>query len=348
MWKKFTTLALALALIVTVFAAPAQADTPTVIYMSASGSDSNDGSDLAHGVKTLERVEALVSGLTTDVEVRIDQGTYTAGQTYWTTFITGHSITFMPADFTPGMALGDFAGRPIFQSNGGPGWWMYAQLPSGHPGGDTNLRFYYLQIQGYATGGLAIHGRYTTVNGLRVPATAGANSNYGYGLYFQNLGNVYNTSEMGIAGLDLINSDNNYFRNIHFVHLENTTADASHIHGVYLAHGSDNNTLLNSDYSWITGNPVDIRNGSNDNTIDGNTFTRSGKYGYLSDWFLEAGTPHECASWDNTLSNNDMVSAYNGSTTLPLTDLTPAGATYAGLSPCVAGGTTRVITSGNY
>lgn len=348
---KRTLAALAAALLVVIFwVAPASAVPPLTIYMSPGGSDVNDGSDLAHAVVTLDRVEALIvaAAPTTDVEVRINQGTYTAGQTTWNTFLDGHTITFMPADFTPGMAWGDFAGRPVFQSDDGPGWWMYAQLPSGHPGGTTGLKFYYLTVQGYAAGGLVLHGRYTTVNGLRVPATAGANGNYGYGLYFQNLGDVYNDSEMGIAAVDLINSSDNYFRNIHYVHLENVTATSSHIHGVYMAHGSDNNTFLNSDYSWITGNPVNIRNDSNNNLIDGNTLTRTGKYAYISDWFAEIGTPHECASWSNTFSNNDVVSSYSGSTSLPLTDLTPPGSTYAGLSPCTAGGSIRVTVTGNY
>lgn len=311
------------------------------IYLSPTGDDSNTGLDLDHPVLTLTRAQEIIQAENpdSDVEVRIEQGTYLVPQTTWSTFITGRTISFMPIDYQLGMSLGDFAGRPVFRASGPAAWWMYAQLPSGHPGGDTGLRFYYLRVEHYQSG-LMIHGRYTTnSNGVRVPATAGANGSEIRGMYFYQLGSKYNMYPgFGVAALDLVNASDTYVRANQFLYLENATPDQSHIHAVYLAHGSGDNTIVNNKLRYISGAGINIRNQSHGTEIVGNTFDHTGVHGHVSDWFCDGGcvdtsNPQECASHGTNFHDNIIGLGYNG-VIIPNTVLTPPGNTYAGPAAC--------------
>ena len=317
----------------------AYAESVMQVYMSPTGSDMNDGLTIDTPVLTFTRVQDVLeeNNPDTDVEVRIKQGVYVDGQTSWTFFVAGHTISFMPVDYEYGMTATEFAGRPIFRSDGTPGWWVYAQLPSGHPGGVTGLRFYYLQVELYQAGGLLIHGRYKTEDGLLVPATLGANGNTVYGMYFRKLGSKYSASiGYGYAGLDLINSSDNLVRANHFLNLENNPPYGSYIHGVYLAHGSSRNQVINNRFLSVSADAVRIRNGSSDNEITGNSFEKVGNQAYVIDWFCDGtcvsgGSVQECGGYDNQIHDNNLISSYTGST-VPVYLLVPPGMTYHG--PC--------------
>lgn len=330
--------------------APAYADHElTTIYLATDGANVNDGLTPATAVRTLERVEQIATAATGDVEVRISQGTYDIGETLWTTYIPGHTITFMPVDYEIGEGVGDFAGRPVFVGDGE--WWFEARLPSGNPGGTTGLRFHYLQVEGYRSGGILIHGGYEVIDGYRVPSTAGANGNEFRGMYFRQLGSLHNPGPFGYAAIDLINSSNNLIRANHFVRLENAEPDWSHIHGVYAAHGSSNNQIINNDFAYISGAPVNFRNMSNNNDITGNTFDHTGKKSYYSDWFCGpdcAATSgvQECASQGNEFHDNSLVVGYDGAQ-VPVKLLYPDGAWYAGGPSCAPLTSERVYAGDN-
>lgn len=316
-------------------------DTPLQIYLSPTGVDSNDGLTPNTPVLTLEAAESIIQVLNpdSDVEIRIKQGTYTAGQTTWNTFLDGHTISFMPVDFQVGMGEADIAGRPVFRPLGAPEWWLYAQLPQGHPGGTTGLRFYYLRVENYQNG-LMIHGRYTTnENGLRIPATDGANGNQIRGMYFYHLGSLHTGSpSYGVAALDLVNSSDNYVRANQFLYLENGTPNQSHIHAVYMAHGSSNNIVINNKFRYISADAVRIRNQSNGNEVTGNTFDHTGQHAHLVDWFCDGDcvtptSPQECASHGTYFHDNVIGVGYLG-TAIPHTLLVPDGLTYPGPGTC--------------
>jgi len=81
-------------------AAPALAATTFNVYMAPSasgGSDAHTGLSTSSPVLTMNRVQAVIRAAapTTDVVVDILQGNYTVGETDWTYYIPGHTISFM-------------------------------------------------------------------------------------------------------------------------------------------------------------------------------------------------------------------------------------------------------------
>lgn len=313
--------ALVLLLLIVFLPAPAYASHTFVVYMSPSGSDASDGLTVGSPVRTLARVQDILAAAAPDkpVEVSIDQGTYVAGVTVWTWF-NGYPITFAPDDWDPGEGIDDIAGRPVFRGNS-PGWWFEARLPSGHPGGTTGLGFYYLQVEYYGDGGLLIHGGYET-DGFAQPSTVGANGNTIVGMYFQKLGSAWGqpSDEFGYAAVDLVNSSDNYIRANHFRYLENAAPDGSHMHGVYLAHGSSRNTVTKNKFYMISGQPVRTRNLSNFNDFGENTMELTSNSSHYGEWFCDetcaAQYPSdhgaECPSQGNYYHDNNQVSHYTG------------------------------------
>jgi hypothetical protein len=338
-------------LLVALFVTPAYAADILTIYVSTGCDDANDGT-LSAPVCTLDRVEELVAGATTDVEVRISQGLYVDNQTTWETYVPGHTISFLPVDYSYGEGASGIAGRPVFRSDGTPGYWLYARLPEGHAGGDTGLRFYYLQIEKYSSGSIDINGGYATdASGRRVPAGAGANRNVLFGMVLKHSGSKH-TSAYGWGALVLAHSSDNVVENSHFQYAENLTPNTALIHGVYVEHGSMRNEIFSNSFLWISGGPAWFRNDANDNNVHDNTFTRTGVVGYYGEWSCGPScadpptNPWECASHGNVFHHNNLVTNYNG---LPgvTWNLVPAGASYEGPGGCDNEGQARVSTYGN-
>lgn len=327
---------------------------PFRVYLSPSGVDANSGLSPAEPVQTLARAHEVLHAAapTTDVEVRIEQGVYVAPSTSWTFLVPGHTVTFLPADYTYGAGADDIAGRPVFRGDGSSGFWLSAQLPEGHPGGDVGLRFYYLQVDQYDLGGLKLDGGIGAIEGVQRPTSAGHNGNVIVGMHFTRLGSRWGGTEHGYGGVDLVNSSNNIILENHFVRLENTGAGSVLIHGVYLAHHSTANTVRDNRFEMISGDPVRTRNDSNDNEVFHNVFQRSGATAHFSDWFCDTGCAqqnrrsHECASHGNVFRDNEIVSGYAGGA-ISEWHVTPGDIHYAGPAGCSNEGQPRVLTHGN-
>ena len=350
---------LATILIFLSLAAPtAEATEIFAIYLNPNGSDTNDGSTPQAAVKTLDRAEAILAANDpiTDVEIRIAQGLYIAPRTEWRYYIPNHSISFIPADYQAGDGIDDIAGRPIFRSDGTLGYWFSARLPSNHPGGNTNLQFRYLQIEGYSAGGLQLYGGVkTSENGIMVPSTAGVNNNVVFGMSFYKLGSRHNwtTGAAGRGAINTWNSSNNLIKYNHFVRNENRDFEIGLVHGIYLAHHSNDNIISSNRFDTVSGDPIRTRNDSNNNDIYDNTFTLSGQSAYYSEWFCDQGCvdshpgqARECASHGNAFFDNYLESGYNGNPQ-SMWHLTPAGIDYAGGPGCDNQNQPRLNTSGN-
>lgn len=298
----------------TAFATPEGTDAPPVsskltLYMSTNGSDLNSGLSLSDALLTIEgvqdRLEALEPVLSRDVDVRIE---YIPGAKYirqtvnWTHTSPYHTIRFIPSDYPDaGGSREDIAGLPVFDGEGENDWFFDLRVETGEK---TNIEIQYLQIEDYLPGGIRFRGdqndfgksnSHNTVRGCKI----------------LQIGNKRRPgSAYGYAAVDLVNSDYNTIRANHFIKNENTTADASHMHGVYLAHNSSNNTITNNRFQTISGDPIRIRNYSNYNTFTENDILESGKYAYYSAWRnAETG---ECRSWKNEFRNNDISCGYSG------------------------------------
>jgi hypothetical protein len=334
-------------------ASPARAAVVLTVWVSASGSDANDGSQ-ASPVLTIARVQDILRTADPDgdVEVRIDQGTYVAGQTTWD-YYNGHTITFMPDDYEIGEGVSGIAGRPVFAPDGSAGYWLVAKIPTSYQGGDltAKLRFYYLHVEGYGQGGLMFYGRTSVVDGFRVPGS-GLDGNVVVGMFFTELGSAWGTG-LGYGGVSLSNSSGNWIGNNHFRDLENVAPSAAGIHGIYALHGSGGNTVAGNAFHTISGHPMRTRNQSNGNNVYGNVFTATGAVGY-SEWFCDAacvaanpGSVLECASHSNVFHDNDLVSGYGGGT-LGEYWLSPSGLTNPGPAGCPALPGDRATVYGNF
>lgn len=333
------------------------AEGPFVVYVSTTGDDANDGLTPETAIASLQRAETVIADTapTTNVEVRIEQGTYESGSLAWDTYVPGHTISFLPVDYNYEGVIPP-GGRPVFQPPAGhANYWFYAKLPTGHPGGDMGLRFYYLEVTGYGQGGLAFVGNTEVVGDLQRPSGLGLNGNTVYGMKFRNLGSTYNPDvEYGFGGVTGKNSSGNQIVNNHFVHLENEAPSEAGIHGIYLAHGSSNNYVKSNYFEWISGNPMRVRNDSNDNNIRDNTFKRTGLGSYYSDWSCGTkcseennGQAFECASHGNLFRYNDLYSGYLG-TQINVFGFSPGDASYEGPVPeCSNEGQPRVTTASN-
>jgi hypothetical protein len=220
----------------------------------------------------------------------------------WTHTSPTYTISFMPSDYVVGADIDTIAGRPVFDGGGTQEWFFELHSSNGEP---TNLRFYYLRIQNYTSGGIAFVG-------AESPAARAFWNGYNtvYGCYFYRLGDKYDPTarDTGIGALDLGNSDHNLIRNNFFAYLENRPATLTHIHGVYLAHGSDYNVIVKNDFSKITGDPIKVRDYSNFNQILSNAFTRTGQVAF----FRDAPSAGECGSWRNEFRSNTLWCGYSG------------------------------------
>ncbi len=352
---------------------PAQA--VFTVYLAPAnggGSDTNNGLTPSTAVSTLARAQAVLREHqpTTDVEVRIKQGTYVAPPFHdWRFYVAGHSISFLPIDYTPGQGM-PAGGRPIFRnarcgSIYCDGFWLQPRLPTEtsdplYDGGVSGLRFYYLQVEYYSAGGLSIYGdserdvedeQYSPP--LQVRGSQGLNGNTIFGMQFSNLGNRWSLGTFGYGAIVLTNSSNNRIENNHFVNIENASSSASLIHGVYITHFSSSNLITRNRFASISGDPIKSRNLSNHNNVEHNTFTRTGRISYYRGEFcdrqcaIDNGLARQCASYGDRFFNNVVQSAYDGGH-LSNWSLGPEGNSYAGAAPCsIPAGEVRISTGGN-
>lgn len=352
---------------------PAQA--VFTVYMAPTnggGSDANDGLTPSTAVNTLVRVQAVLRQHrpTTDVQVRIKQGTYVAPPFHdWRFYVPGHSVAFLPIDYTPGQGT-PAGGRPVFRNakcgtiycNG---FWLQPRLPDEtadplYDGGVSGLRFYYLQVEYYSAGGISIYGnserdvedeQYDPP--LHVRGSQGLNGNTIFGMNFTHLGNKWSLDRFGYGAVVLTNSSNNRIENNHFVNIENESSRASLIHGVYITHFSSSNSITRNRFAYISGDPIKSRNMSNYNNVENNRFTRTGRISYYRGEFcdrqcaIDNDLARQCASYGDRFFNNVVESAYNGGR-ISNWSLGPEGNFYAGGAPCsIPDGVARISTGGN-
>lgn len=312
---------------------PAHAESLTAfaVYMAPNGSDTNSGTASAP-VRTLARVQQIIEtaagGANRDlgqpVEVRVKPGTYADTQHLtWRYFSDNYLTRFLPWDYQDGWAwpqVSAAGGRPVFDGQWRPGYGFYFVPGRTSTTGNTNLDFVYLEFRRYIKGGIHIGGQtYQTSGGQTVWGPQAANGNRFYGNYFTLLGDYKSPDpgapEFGYAGIGLANSRRNVVQNNHFVDLRNANPYPGQIHALYLSHGSAWNQILGNRYDTISGDGIRFRNGASANVVDGGSFTYTGEYGYLSDWYrpksyYDSGVydTWEVASYNNVGRNLTFVS----------------------------------------
>ncbi|MFC0037040.1 right-handed parallel beta-helix repeat-containing protein [Actinomadura rayongensis] len=334
--------------------APSTAGAPPVfrVYLDAAGSDAADGRDPAHAVASLARAQQIIAAARpkADVEVRIRRGVYSSPPLNWKTYVPGHSISFLPADYRYGGDLTGIAGRPIFRGTGGIGFWLRAEPPPAGTG-DTALRFYYLQLERYSSGGIMFDGgTRPSPAGVLVGGPTGVNGNTVYGVRFAAIGSKHVPTALGYGAIDLVNSQRNIIEQNEFADIENggDPAQAALVHGVYLAHRSSGNIIRGNRFDGVSGDPIRTRNASGGNKVSGNVFVRAGSKAFFSDWFqrrADASAPRECASLENRFYDNTLTSGYNGP--VRTWSASPGSDTSTGGTGCEPEPAQRVLAWGN-
>ncbi len=290
-------------------------------YIAPEGSDDNiedvtTGRSYQTALKTLEGAQMAILRdwelgiILENIEVRIKGGTYfQKEQIAWTTHWPDRVIRFMPADYKFG-SWGSFSDSPVFDGKGSNNAWFWLNTRQS-AGANTNLQFYYLEVKNYVRGALVFEGHpeyQKRWNG----------NNYLYGMSFHNLGNKYGSEGTGYAGVFLVNSRSNTIRNCHFVNLINST-EPGNIHAVYMKSWSSNNLIKENRMENISGDPIRVRHGSNDNDIRANIMKRTGSDGFFSNWYDDyegkcgAGyCNQECPSWRNWFRYNTLHCGFDG------------------------------------
>ncbi|SFF35727.1 Right handed beta helix region [Nannocystis exedens] len=286
-------------------------DDPFTVYLDPAGDDAHGGLSPDDAVLTLARAQEIVVAAAPDrdVEVRIAQGTYVGQSVTWTHYHPDHRSAFMPADYEDGEGIDDIAGRPVFDGEGA-GALLTLDVA---PGEETHLEFYYLEIQHYLHYGLYFRGN-------RLDPEGGWNGgNRIFGVYFTEIGSLHVPGEEGYGAIDLVNSRNNDIRNNHFVAIENHAQKAGLMHGVYIAHHSTGNQIRSNQFTEISGDPIRVRDDSNANLIQDNTFENTGSVAFYSDWYCDPdANPNctkpggECPSWQNEFRDNGLHCGYGG------------------------------------
>jgi hypothetical protein len=343
----------------TVFVAPA----------AKGGSDVHTGLSSSSPVLTLARVGKVLEAARPagDVTVSIQPGSYTVGQTDWTFYVPGHTISFLPAGFVPGH--GRPASVPVFTdtmsgSTHAAAWWFHALEPRAgtaplHNGGTAGLRFYYLRVQDY-TGGISFDGQTGHASRdhqnppMYVKPSAGVNGNTVFGMTFANIGDRY-AGGTGFGAILFTDSSANLIQNNTFDHVENVGSTTGLIHGLYITHFSASNRVLANRFTTISSDAVKVRDRSNVNDVEHNTFNATGGTSAYRDEFCDLacvqahpGTPRQCASYDNRFFNNTVGAVYGGTRKLPAWSLNPPGLTNAGGAGCsIPSGKQRLRTGGN-
>ena len=359
---------LAVAAIVGVGSAPAWAAAQprtgnVTIYLAPAakgGKDSNTGLTLSSPLLTLVRAQQVLTRLNPagNVTIRITQGTYVAGAITWSFYVPGHTISFMPVNYSGGGRPP--GGDPVFVdpvSNGthiGQTWFTAILPPASSPlhnGGNTGLRFYYLAVEDY-TQGISFNGQagHTWNDGtFYVKPSAGVNGNAVSGMTFHDIGDLFAPAQTGYGVILFTDSSNDVIANNTFDHIYNGD-DHDQLHPLYITHFSSSNTVDKNLFEDTNGEAVKVRDRSNFNNVFDNTFNATGGVAAYLDDFCDkqcvSGTSkpkkyRECASYGNRFADNTIVTG-------TWWVLIPPGETYAGGAPCsIPAGKVRLTTTGN-
>jgi len=276
-----------------------------VVHVSAAGSNSNTGLSEGSKVATLGRAYEIVKAAkpTGTVDVLVyDEGTiYEGAQVTWRYF-NGKDITIRAA---PGQS-----DLPTFDGCGSTGCGerrRFVVVP-GSSGENTNIHFKALRVQNYWEG-ISFSGSSTDLEGWN-------GNNSVKDCVFERMGNKYiDDNDGAYATVRLQNSRNNVMTGNRFYKIENTNGGKvkdTYLHAFYIAHKSNHNLIKDNVFEDNSGDAVRLRDMSNFNTIDGNTFKKAGAAAY-SEWYCsdrEKCSKWECPSWGNVFKNNHMHASY--------------------------------------
>lgn len=267
------------------------------LYVSPTGDDSKDGLSQGSSIKTLARAQSVVKSKLSlgykEFLIRISGGTYRAESVVWT--VTSKDST---------IRLYGEKGKSVYDGGGVTESFFILKSDSGER---TNISIENLTIRNYWEA--------ISFKGSRGDLSRGYNShNQIKNCRFERIGGAFfkkDTSKDAYAVVRLVNSDHNILSGNSFAQIRNLKEPVL-LHSFYIAHGSSNNIIERNKFLPQPGDPLRLRDYSNNNIIRFNVFENAGTSAY-SEWYCEkakftvcTSSEPECPSWENWFQRNTI------------------------------------------
>ncbi len=273
------------------------------LFISTSGSDYNSGKNSYNSIATLKKAQDILkkNKINIDVRIYIDSGLYKNQFVTWDYF-NNSNIIFL------GLVKNH---NPIFDGEGEKIWFNLIKKN----GTCSNVTIMNIDVINYKQG--------IVFNGDRDNPYGGWNGNNKLiNLKIKNIGTLYSIdTTYSSSAVCFINSRFNIIKNCYFTNIENDKKNKEDIliHALYFAHYSSNNIVEKCNFSYISGDPIRVRDESNNNIINKNIFTKTGSHAFFSEWFCCSETTSkkctkesgECSSFGNQFINNLCNRGYN-------------------------------------
>ncbi len=266
------------------------------IFMSPNGNDDNSGDSL-NPIRTLAKAQEILNSVkpACNVEIRVRKGTYSGQSVVWR-YKSNYWITIQSErDDSIDMPVFDGKYAPYSVQN-----WFTARVQ-----GNSNLRFRFLKVQNYRTA-IFFYGNKDSTQLWNC-------NNRLYGMHFNRIGAYFTRlkDDVSYSVVNLKNSRNNQISRCSFTSALNEYVPHNNLlHAIYIASFSINNTISYNHFEDIAGDPIRIRDRSNYNKINENTFVNSGHTAFYSDWHNI--NDNECRSYGNEFKRNTCSKGFRG------------------------------------
>lgn len=283
------------------------------LYISATGSDSNNGLTEATALQSLDAASKMLvaSPHAGDVKIHIAEGEYPlTATTYWRYSNPGYTTYIEGAGEGKTVFMGQMEKDITF-----------LMVPSCV---DTSISFSSFTVRLVRNGiimRVASDGSLETREGV---------TGYFENLTFEELGGYYTRCEVAGAGaIQFLGSSNNTVKNCTFRKVRDYTG--ANIHALYISTFSCNNVVQGCRFEDVRPDPVRFRRGSSNNLVENCTFVNSGIYAYCSDWHAGSSEPEPCVG--NVIRNCEFFGGYSGARIPVITIFQPGSAAAADPNP---------------
>lgn len=263
------------------------------VFVSPKGNDQADGASAAAPVKTFDQALKLATALGSkgNVTVRFLEGNYGDA--------TMKVVWPHAAKSRLTLAAEGEKGKVVFDGNGSGRTWMQV---TDAPGPEANVAIRGFTVRNYRQ---ALH-----FAGDRFAKEPSLVNNLVENNVFENIGQFKEGVEPALAAIHMLNTSRttiqgNVFRNVR------NLQRCDGLHAIYMAGGSSNNTVVDNVFDGGCGDTVKVRDRSNFNTIERNSFSHQSGKSLFVDSFCDSrkrdecrGERGECPSWGNVFRGN--------------------------------------------
>lgn len=295
------------------------------VYVSPKGNDKADGGSPTAAVKTFDRALQLATSLAGkgDVSIRFLEGDYGDGtmKVVWPN-AAGSRLT---------LAAEGGKGKVVFDGQGSGKTWLQV---TDAPGPKSNIAIRGFVVRNYRQ---AIQ-----FAGDRFAAEPSMTDNAVENNVFENIGQFKEGVPPALAAIHMLNTSKttvqgNVFRNVR------NLQKCDGLHAIYMAGGSSNNTIVDNEFDGGCGDTIKVRDRSNFNKIERNTFEHQAGHSLFVDSFCDArkqaeckDAKQECPSWGNVFRGNRVdeasrsgvkfIQRHVGAASIPGCPVPPGGA----------------------